>query len=51
MSLADLGRKEIKIAENQMPGLTKLKEKDNPSQPLSGAPIAVNALQAAREVF
>ena len=40
MSLADLGRKEIDIAENEMPGLMALKEKYGLSKPLAGARIA-----------
>ena len=38
--LADLGRKEIKIAENEMPGLVYLREEFKNSQPLRGARIA-----------
>ena len=39
MSLADWGRKEIKIAETEMPGLMALREKYGDSKPLSGARI------------
>jgi adenosylhomocysteinase len=40
ISLADWGRKEIKIAESEMPGLMALREEFGPSQPLKGAKIA-----------
>jgi len=40
ISLAALGRKEIEIAENEMPGLMELRTKYGPSQPLKGARIA-----------
>ena len=40
MSLADWGRKEILLAENEMPGLMGLRKKYGPSKPLSGAHIA-----------
>ncbi|MBE7636014.1 adenosylhomocysteinase [Sneathiella sp. P13V-1] len=40
MSLADWGRKEIRIAETEMPGLMALREEFGPSQPLKGARIA-----------
>ncbi|BGP19167.1 hypothetical protein JCM10213_006487 [Rhodosporidiobolus nylandii] len=40
ISLAAWGRKEIIIAENEMPGLMYLREKYGPSQPLKGARIA-----------
>ncbi|KAJ1914718.1 S-adenosyl-L-homocysteine hydrolase [Tieghemiomyces parasiticus] len=40
MSLAEYGRKEIEIAENEMPGLMYLRQKYGPSQPLKGARIA-----------
>jgi len=39
MSLADWGRKEIRIAETEMPGLMALREKYSASKPLSGARI------------
>ena len=38
--LAELGRKEIEIAEVEMPGLMALREKYGRSQPLKGARIA-----------
>lgn len=38
--LAAWGRKEIEMAENQMPGLMALREKYGPDQPLKGARIA-----------
>ncbi|HNX21402.1 MAG TPA: adenosylhomocysteinase [Bacteroidales bacterium] len=39
MSLAEWGRKEIQIAEKEMPGLMALREKYGNSQPLKGARI------------
>lgn len=38
--LAAFGRKEIELAENEMPGLMALREKYGPSKPLAGARIA-----------
>lgn len=40
LSLADWGRKEIAIAEHEMPGLMATRKKYAPSQPLKGARIA-----------
>ena len=40
ISLAEFGRKEIQLAENEMPGLMALREKYGKSKPLSGARIA-----------
>ncbi|MEN9346784.1 MAG: hypothetical protein RLZZ77_295 [Bacteroidota bacterium] len=40
MSLAEWGRKEIKLAEAEMPGLMSLRKEFGPSQPLKGARIA-----------
>ncbi|MFT9384066.1 MAG: adenosylhomocysteinase [Acetobacter orientalis] len=40
LSLADWGRKEISIAEGEMPGLMALREEYGASQPLKGARIA-----------
>ncbi len=39
MSLADFGRKEIEIAEHEMPGLMALRQKYGASKPLAGARI------------
>ncbi|KQC09271.1 MAG: adenosylhomocysteinase [Candidatus Cloacimonas sp. SDB] len=39
MSLAEYGRKEINLAENEMPGLIALREKYSRQQPLKGARI------------
>ncbi|MCV6575983.1 MAG: adenosylhomocysteinase [Cohaesibacter sp.] len=39
LSLADWGRKEIKIAETEMPGLMQTREEYGASQPLKGARI------------
>jgi adenosylhomocysteinase len=40
MSLAEWGRKEIMLAENEMPGLMALREKYGATKPLKGARIA-----------
>lgn len=40
MSLADWGRKEIRLAEAEMPGLMAIREEYGPQQPLKGARIA-----------
>ena len=40
ISLAELGRKEIVLAENEMPGLMALREKYGKTKPLTGARIA-----------
>ena len=40
INLAEFGRKEIKLAEVEMPGLMALREKYGESKPLSGAKIA-----------
>ncbi len=40
ISLADWGRKEMRLAEAEMPGLMALREEFGPSQPLKGARIA-----------
>ena len=40
MSLADLGRAEIKLAEAEMPGLMALREELGASKPLKGSRIA-----------
>jgi len=40
INLAEFGRKEIKLAEVEMPGLMSLREKYSDSKPLSGAKIA-----------
>tara|TARA_B100000524_G_scaffold13456_1_gene7570 strand:+ start:5236 stop:6549 length:1314 start_codon:yes stop_codon:yes gene_type:complete len=40
ISLADWGRKEIKLAEAEMPGLMSLREEYGTSKPLAGARIA-----------
>ena len=39
LSLADWGRKEIRIAETEMPGLMAIREEFAASQPLKGARI------------
>ncbi|HKW81968.1 MAG TPA: adenosylhomocysteinase, partial [Casimicrobiaceae bacterium] len=40
LGLADWGRKEIAIAETEMPGLMAIREEFTPTQPLAGARIA-----------
>ncbi|MDP6057540.1 MAG: adenosylhomocysteinase, partial [Pirellulaceae bacterium] len=40
LGLAELGRKEIMLAENEMPGLMALREQYGESKPLAGARIA-----------
>src|SRR5215469_3831119 len=40
ISLADFGRKEIEIAETEMPGLMAVRAEFGPSKPLKGARIA-----------
>ena len=39
LSLADYGRKEIVLAEHEMPGLMSMRQEFGPSQPLAGARI------------
>jgi adenosylhomocysteinase len=40
LALTDWGRKEIRIAETEMPGLMAMREKHTQQQPLKGARIA-----------
>src|SRR5690606_21129469 len=40
LSLAEFGRKEIELAEHEMPGLMAMRERYGASQPLAGARIA-----------
>ena len=40
LSLAELGRKEIRLAEQEMPGLMALREQYGKSQPLKGVKVA-----------
>ncbi|MGV9195178.1 adenosylhomocysteinase [Microbacterium sp. MC2] len=40
LTLAEAGRHQIRLAENEMPGLMALREEFGPSQPLAGARIA-----------
>ncbi|MEX2267178.1 MAG: adenosylhomocysteinase, partial [Acidimicrobiia bacterium] len=39
LSLAEFGRKEIELAEHEMPGLMAMRERHGPTQPLAGARI------------
>ncbi len=48
ISLADFGRKEIAIAETEMPGLMALREEYRDEQPLKGAGRRVGAEQRQR---
>src|SRR5215467_8630115 len=43
ISLAEWGRKEIRLAEAEMPGLMSLRAEYGPTQPLKGARIALGA--------
>ena len=47
ISLAEWGRKEIKLAEAEMPGLMALRAEYGASKPLKGARIAGGILLAA----
>ena len=40
ISLADWGRKEIVLAENEMPGLMEMRKRYGPEKPLKGARIS-----------
>ena len=40
LDLADFGRKEINLAEVEMPGLMSMRKRYGPSKPLKGARIA-----------
>ena len=42
ITLADFGRKEIDLAEQEMPGLMALREKYGETKPLKGARITVS---------
>jgi adenosylhomocysteinase len=48
LSLAAFGRKEIELAENEMPGLMATREKYANDQPLKGARIAGCVRQAQK---
>ena len=41
ISLAEWGRKEIRLAEAEMPGLMSIRAEYGPSQPLKNARVAV----------
>ncbi len=49
ITLADFGRKEIDLAEKEMPGLMALREKYGESKPLKGARImgSLHTIQTA----
>ena len=49
-SLAAFGRREIELAENEMPGLMATRRKYAPDQPLKGARIA-GCLHMSREKY
>ena len=44
ISLADFGRKEIEMAEKEMPGLMALRDKYRDSKPLKGARIVTSTV-------
>ena len=50
LSLAEFGRKEITIAEHEMPGLMATREKYGPSKPLTGARITESGQTAPRQI-
>jgi hypothetical protein len=49
IGLADWGRKEIKIAETEMPGLMAIREEFNKAQPLKGARMCVGLLATSSQ--
>ena len=49
IALADYGRKELDIAETEMPGLMALREEYGESQPLKGARIVEIGRASCRE--
>lgn len=50
ISLAAFGRKEIELAEQEMPGLMAIREKYGPSQPLKVCFLFVQANDARRVI-
>ena len=50
MSLADWGRKEIVIAQSEMPALMKLRERYGDEQPLKGATLIGNGPDAMSKI-
>ena len=50
LTLADFGRKEISLAEHEMPGLMAMRAQYADSKPLAGAKIAVVPCDSAQEV-
>ena len=48
ISLADFGRKEIRLAENEMPGLMALRAELEDTKPLKGACIAGSLLMTVQ---
>lgn len=51
ISLADFGRKELRLAEVEMPGLMACRSEYGPAQPLKGARIAGESHPRGREVL
>merc|ERR1711879_941072 len=53
ISLADFGRKELIMAENEMPGLMHIRKQYGPAKPLKGARIAgclhMTAMERSRQ--
>ena len=50
MSLAEFGRKELDLAEHEMPGLMSARKEFCPAQPLAGAPLPPTPPPAPRRV-
>ncbi len=48
LALAELGRKEIRLAEQEMPGLMALRARYGASKPLKGAKVAGSTLSNDR---
>ena len=48
MSLADFGRKELDLAEHEMPGLMSAREEFSPAQPLGGTRMPARRTRAPR---
>ena len=44
MSLAEWGRKEIEIAEHEMPGLMAVRRKYGPQKPLKGVRVMLSLI-------
>ena len=51
LSLAEAGRHQIRLAEQEMPGLMALRKEYGPTQPLKGARIAGSLHMRCRPQF